>query len=58
MNLIKFAEKRKIKIINLSTISVYDFNSNHKIAEDDFEISNNMLAVTKYIGKSCFNIVR
>lgn len=54
MNLIKFAEKRKIKIINLSTISVYDFNSNHKITEDDFEIANNMLAVTKYIGEKLF----
>ena len=51
LNIIKFAEKRKIKVINLSTISIYDFKSNNNIIEDKEDIANNMLAVTKYAGE-------
>ncbi len=56
LNLIKFAEKKNIKIINLSTISVYDFSSSHQKNEDEIDIANDMLGTTKYIGEKLLEI--
>jgi len=56
LNLIKFAEKRNIKIINFSTISIYNSNPKNQTEEDDIEIANNMLATTKYIGEKLLEI--
>lgn len=53
-NIIKFAEKKKIKIINLSTVSIYDLSLNKIVTEEEEHISNNLLAVTKFIGEKLF----
>ena len=51
LNIIKFARNKKIKVINLSTISIYDANINKYVSEKNEEISNSKLAVTKFIGE-------
>lgn len=56
LNLIKFAEKRKIKIINFSTISIYNPSSRNETHEDEIEIANGMLPITKYIGEKLLEI--
>ena len=55
-NIIRFAKKKKIRVINLSTVSIYDTSKNQYVSEINEEISNNKLAVTKFIGEKLFKL--
>ena len=55
-NIIKFAKKNNSKIINLSTISIYDVRKNFILKENQHDIASNKLAVTKFIGEKLFEL--
>ena len=54
MNIIKCFEKRKIKVINLSTISIYSLVDQEYLDEKTEKISSSYLSITKYIGEKIF----
>ena len=55
-NIIKFAKNCNAKVINLSTISVYEINNQNFVVENQLDISNSKLGTTKFIGEKLFEM--
>lgn len=54
MNIIKCFRNRKIKIINLSTISIHSLVDRKYLNEETKKISSSYLSITKYLGERIF----
>jgi dTDP-4-dehydrorhamnose reductase len=54
MNIIECFENKKIKIINLSTISIHSLVNQEYLDEKTEKISSSYLSITKYIGEKIF----
>jgi dTDP-4-dehydrorhamnose reductase len=56
INLLKFFKEKEVKILNLSTISIFDLTKNKILKENCDTVLNNKLSITKSIGEKILSL--